>query len=331
MPAGAKLIAAKRASRSLKFRCGRAPAQPADDEMLTRTQLSPWVPAFLLPSCSPPATIFSTSPLLLPPHNHPAAARASTCQASSISDPAMSQRAWTCFTTFHHVLPRKRRKPPPLLFLFSNHNRLQLFLTSFLQPLSRLPEHAPALLTGRATASSTTPAVTKIKDTPCTPSGGERGGHWISPTASGGVECRSETGNGEVPCTEDPSTRPAAQNATAPAATTHRPLRSRHAYCAAEPRWSSSRPQCPSPPSPGTLGRQRGAEEIFRWPWRSVLNWEARASEAQWSWWLERATSREQGAAAATRRWSQTPATSARAYGKCARWTDPQGGTSKGR
>lgn len=57
----------------------------------------------------------------------------------------------------------------------------------------------------------------------------------------------------------------------------------------------------------------------------------SRATEARRSRWLQRATSREQGAAAATRRWSQTPATSVRAYGKCARWTDPQGGTSKGR
>ena len=51
----------------------------------------------------------------------------------------------------------------------------------------RLPEHAPALLTGCATASrtTTTPEVNKIKDTWRTPSGGERGGHWISPKASG--------------------------------------------------------------------------------------------------------------------------------------------------
>jgi hypothetical protein len=75
----------------------------------------------------------------------------------------------------------EKAKPPSTPFPFLEP---QSFPTLSHLLLS-LPEHVMLSLAGRATASCTTPAVTKIKDTPCTPSGGERGGHWISPTASG--------------------------------------------------------------------------------------------------------------------------------------------------
>ena len=133
-------------------------------------------------------------------------------------------------------------------------------------------------LPGRATAPRTTPAVNKIKYTWRTPPEGERGEHWISPTASCDGRsaatwralgpkrsasdrpdqqwwCRvpSETGNGEVLCT-DPSNSLAAQNATAPVETTHRPLCGRPCQLHSRAMMVAFAPSVahlPSGPSPG--------------------------------------------------------------------------------
>ena len=85
-------------------------------------------------------------------------------------------------------LEASRRAPPLLLSsldLHFLHTRLH-FLTSFflLSNPSLCPSTCLLSLPGRATASRPTPAVNKIKYTWRTPPEGERGGHWISPTAS---------------------------------------------------------------------------------------------------------------------------------------------------
>ena len=124
--------------------------------------------------------------------------------------------------------------PPPSTPLISS-TFLTSFLPTSLQPLPRLPElvHVPSTRTCNG-----------FEYYAC---GDQDQGYSMHPLrgrARGALDLTngqwwrrvpSETGKGDVPST-DPSNWFAAQNATTPAETTHRPLCSRHAYCAAEPR-----------------------------------------------------------------------------------------------
>ena len=153
---------------------------------------------------------------------------------------------------------------------------------------SRLPEHVPASLPGRATASrtTTTPEVNKIKNI------------WRTPPGA------SAEGTGSH---------------RRPAETTHRPLCSRQ--CLLCSRTTMIAPAPPAAHLPAAEEAERSNRDI---PLAGSLGTElrSRATEARRSRWLQRATFPRAGS---RRRYQRA------CNGKCARWTDPQGGTSKGR